>query len=245
MLMAFMLMIVTMLMAFMLMIVTFMIVAVTTAITMLIMMMVMMFIIRLCLGQQILHHRIRLLDQFKQLRPSQLPDRGRHNRRRGIMLPQHLSRLPYLTFLCHIRAAQHNRPCILYLIIKKLSEILHVHPALISIHYSHGTVQTNLQIFGHIAHRIHHIRKLAHTGRFDNHPIRAIFRQHLLQRFSKISYQRAADTAGIHFPDLNPRILQKAAVNPNLSELILNQNHLLSGNGLLEKLFNKGRLTCS
>ena len=50
--------------------------------------------------------------------------------------------------------------------------------------------------------------------------------QHLLQRTAEITHKAAADAAGIHLGDLNPGLLEKAAVNTDLSEFILDQHQL-------------------
>ena len=51
--------------------------------------------------------------------------------------------------------------------------------------------------------------------------------QHLPQRLAEVAHQGAADAAGVHLGDLDAGVLEKAAVNADLTELIFDQNDLL------------------
>ena len=96
---------------------------------------------------------------------------------------------------------------------------------------------------GHLLHCRHHIGQLTNAGGFDDDPVGMILFDHLVQRFAKIAHQAAANTAGIHLSNVNPRILQKAAVNTDLTELIFDQNQLLTGISFLDHLFDESSLT--
>ena len=65
----------------------------------------------------------------------------------------------------------------------------------------------------------------------------------LFQGFSEVSHQRAADAAGVHLPDLHPSLLQETAVDPDLTEFVLNEHHLLPAEGLRQQLFNQRSLS--
>ena len=67
---------------------------------------------------------------------------------------------------------------------------------------------------------------------------------HLFQRFRKIPNQAAADTAGIHLRDIDPGFLQKSAVDADFTEFIFDQNNLLTGEHILNQLFDQCCLTC-
>ena len=58
-----------------------------------------------------------------------------------------------------------------------------------------------------------------------------------------LPYQGAADAAGIHLRDLDAGILQKAAVDADLTELVLDQDHFLAMEGLGEELLDERGLT--
>ena len=51
--------------------------------------------------------------------------------------------------------------------------------------------------------------------------------RNLFQRRAEISDKRTADASGVHLPDLYSGILQKSAVYADLTEFILDQDHLL------------------
>ena len=43
---------------------------------------------------------------------------------------------------------------------------------------------------------------------------------YLLQGLGEIAYERTANTAGIHFRNIDSRVLQKSAVNSDFTELV-------------------------
>ena len=79
------------------------------------------------------------------------------------------------------------------------------------------------------------------AGRLDQDAVGRILRNDLLERAAEIAHQRAADAAGVHLRDLDAGLLQKAAVNADLAELILDQDELLAVIGLLDHLFDQSR----
>ena len=46
----------------------------------------------------------------------------------------------------------------------------------------------------------------------------------LSQRLAEVTHQTAADAAGVHFGNVDARILQETAVNADLTELVLDQH---------------------
>ena len=240
---AFLSMIVVMMMMFMVMIVA--------AAALLAVVMVMMVFMRMGVmvlphfPHQVLRHGVGLFNNLQQLLSRQLRTGRRHNGRLLVQPPQQFHVLLHLGGVRHIRAAQHNGAGIFNLVVEKLTEILHIHPALGGVHHGHGAVENHVHVAGHVPHRLHHVRQLAHAGGLDDNPIRMVFGQHLFQRFAEISHQRAADAAGIHLPDLDAGLFQKSSVNADLAEFIFNQHHLFAGNGLFQQFFNKCRLSSS
>jgi len=65
---------------------------------------------------------------------------------------------------------------------------------------------------------------------------------HVLQRLVEVPHQGAADAPGGHLADLHAGLLQKAAVNADLAELVLDQHQLFAGKGLRQQLFDKSGL---
>ena len=72
----------------------------------------------------------------------------------------------------------------------------------------------------------------------DDDAVGVVLLHHLLQGGAEIAHQRAADAAGVQLVDLDAAFLQKAAVNADLAELVLDQHHLLTGKGLFDELFD-------
>ena len=70
-----------------------------------------------------------------------------------------------------------------------------------------------------------------------------VLSDNLLQSFAEIANQTAADTAGIHFGNVNTGILQKAAIDTNLTKLILDQYQLLTAVALRDHLLDQRCLT--
>ena len=61
----------------------------------------------------------------------------------------------------------------------------------------------------------------------------------LLQRLVEVAHQRAADAAGGHFADLHAAVLQEAAVNGDLAELVFDQHQLFALIGLGQQLLDE------
>ena len=67
----------------------------------------------------------------------------------------------------------------------------------------------------------------------------------ILQRRSEITYEAAADAAGIHLCYLDAGFLQESAVDTYLTELVLDEHDLLSVISVCDELLDKRCLTCS
>ena len=72
---------------------------------------------------------------------------------------------------------------------------------------------------------------------------RVVLLHHLLQSGAEIAHQRAADAAGVQLIDLDAGLFQKAAVDADLAELVLDEHDLLACKGLFDELLDKGGLT--
>ena len=129
----------------------------------------------------------------------------------------------------------------LHLVLVELTEIRHVHLAQFRIDNSGESIQFNLLDPG-ILHGDDDVAQLADARRFDQDSLRLILVNDLFQSRLEIPHQSAANAAGIHLIYLNARILQKASVDSDLSEFILDQNQLLIV-GFLDQLSDQCRLT--
>ena len=147
-------------------------------------------------------------------------------------------------FLLVARMREDDAACILHLIGKELAEIFQVHFALFRV--DDRTERIQLRVGQSRAlHGADHVRQLSDAGRLDDNAVGRVFRRNLFERFCKISDERAADTAGVHLRDLNPRVLQKAAVYADLAELVFDEHDLFALIDFLNELFNERRFPCA
>ena len=64
-------------------------------------------------------------------------------------------------------------------------------------------------------------------------------RQHLLQCVGKVPHEAAADAAGVHLVDLHAGVLEEAAVDGDLAELVFDQHDLFTRVRLGDQLFDQ------
>ena len=134
-----------------------------------------------------------------------------------------------------LRAAENDCFRALYLIFVELAEVLHIHLDFRRVSYSCCAVELDF-IAADIKHCLDNIGKLSYTRRLDENSVGAELLENLRQRLSEITDKRAADTALIHLGDLNARVLHKAAVNADFTELVFDKNELFAVIALFEKL---------
>ena len=226
--------------AFLAMLVVVMLMVVAAAfLAMLIVVMVML----LLLGQ-LLQRRRKSIPAFhgrQQLLPVQFVPRGRHDGRSRVLFPQQRNTGIQLVLLHPAGAAQNNGAGVLHLVIEKLAEILHIHLGLGGVHHGGKAVQHHIRHL-QILHRTDNVAQLSDAGRLDKDAVGVIGVHHLPQRLAEIPHQTAADAAAVHFGNVDPGLLQKAAVNADLTKLIFNEYQLLAGIGLGNQLLDEGRL---
>ena len=168
---------------------------------------------------------------------------GGHDGGGGVLFPQHCHGGGDLFLAGGLGAAEQDAACVADLVIVELAEVLHIHLDLVHIGHGDKAVQLHVQMLGHALHGAGHIAQLAHAGRLDDDAVGVVLLHHLLQSGAEIAHQRAADAAGVQLIDLDAGLLQKAAVDADLAELVLDQNDLLARKGLLDELFDEGGLT--
>ena len=138
---------------------------------------------------------------------------------------QELCRLKDLLFAGCVRSAHHDEIRAGNLVIEELAEVACIHFCLACVH--NRDFRADLRVLDAL-HRCRDIRELPHAGGLNQDAVRCIFRDNLLQGLGKIPDQCAADAAGIHLCDLDPRVLQESTVNGNVAEFIFDQNQLLA-----------------
>ena len=138
-----------------------------------------------------------------------------------------------------LRAAQQDGAGVLDLVVVEFAKILHINPAFCRI--GHGDKACKLHIGIQLLHGADHVGKLAHAGRLDYDAVGRVLFQYFGHRRAEIAHQAAADAAGIHLGDLDAGFLQKAAVNANLAEFVLDQHQLFPLVGRGDQFFDQRR----
>ena len=161
----------------------------------------------------------------------------------GVLLAQHGHSGGDLLLGGVLGAAQDDAACVADLVVVELTEVLHIHLDLVDVGHGNEAAQLNIQMLGHALDSAGHVGQLADAGGFDNDAVGVVLLHHLLQSGAEIAHQRAADAAGVQLIDLDAGLLQKAAVDADLAELVLDEHDLLACKGLFDELLDKGGLT--
>ena len=172
----------------------------------------------------------------------QLVPRSRQNGGVGVLLAQHGDSGGDLFLAGGLGAAEQDAACVADLVIVELAEVLHIHLDLVHIGHGDKAVQLHIQMLSHTLHSAGNIAQLAHTGGLNDDAVGVVLLHHLLQSGTEIAHQRAADAACVQLVDLDAGLLQEAAVDADLTELVLDQNDLLAGKGLLDEFFDQSGL---
>ena len=200
--------------------------------------------VRLLQLTKLVLHRVAVLHCGKDLLSVQLIPRRCDNGRTFVMLTQKRKASLKLLLGEPLRVAEDDRGGTLHLVAEEFTEILHIHLAFLGINDRCEAVQNGILRLC-IAHGADHVTQLPYAGGLYQHAIGTETFQHLKEGAAEIRHKAATDTARIHFIDLNTGIAQKAAVDTDLTKFVFNQNHLLAGICLLEKLFDQRGLSGS
>ena len=109
------------------------------------------------------------------------------------------------------------------LIVEEFAEIAGVHFGLARVH--DGDLRADVRAL-HALHRGGDIGQLADARRLDEDTVGGELVHDLFEGLGEVAHQSAADAAGIHLRDLDARVLQEAAVNGDLAELVLDEDEL-------------------
>ena len=161
----------------------------------------------------------------------------------GVLLTQHGHSGGDLLLGGVLGAAQDDAACVADLVVVELTEVLHIHLDLVDVGHGNEAAQLNIQMLGHALDSAGHVGQLADAGGLDDDAVGVVLLHHLLQSGAEIAHQRAADAAGVQLIDLDAGLLQKAAVDADLAELVLDEHDLLACKGLFDELLDKGGLT--
>ena len=211
--------------------------------------MVMMVMVVLVLGLlgkelQLLFKGILVLHRLENLCAGELIPRGGNDGGVLVVLAQQSDAGFKLFGLDTIRAAQNDGVCVLDLVVIELAEVLHVHFALVCIGNGGEAIQRNV-FHVQVLHGTDHIAQLAYAGRLDQNAVRVVGLQHLTQRLAEVAHKAAADAALAHLGDFNAGVLQKAAVNGNLAELVFDEDELFALKSFGDQLADQRGFACA
>ena len=185
------------------------------------------------------------LDGLQNSLSVKLGQRRCNDRRLGVMGPEQFHHFRSLRVAGLISPCQDDSTGVLDLVNKELTKVLDIQFGLGSVYDRDSAVQYHIRVFCYTIDSGHDFGELADTGGLDQDALRRIGIHDFPERGAEITYQRAADTAGIHFTDLNPGLFQKASVDADLTEFVLDQNYFGARQGVSEELFDQGCLSGS
>ena len=192
------------------------------------------------LRHQLLRQGIAILHGGQELRPGELVPGGGDDGGLFVLLPQQGRRRFQLLPVQLLGAAENDSSGVLDLVGVELAEVFQIDLRLAGVGHSDRAAQGHVRRpLRHVLNRPDHVGQLAYAGGLDEDAVGVELGHHLLQRLAEVAHQGAADAAGIHFGDLNPRILEEAAVDADLAELVLDEDDLLALEGLVQQLFDQ------
>ena len=210
-----------------------------TAAALLVMLMVMMMLVRFFFQHsQFGLQRILLFHGFQHLGTGEILPGSSDDLSGFVMLTQQCHSILQLLVAHTGGTGQNDAAGMLNLIVEELTEVLHVHLALVGIGNGSKAVKHSLLHLQPL-HGTDNIGQLAHTGGLNEDAIGMILLQNLTQSLAKIAHQTAANAAGVHLRDFDAGILQKTAVNADLTELVFDKHQLFPLIGFLNELFDQ------
>ena len=180
------------------------------------------------------------------LGPGELVPGGGEDGGLGVLGAQQIDGGVQLALVHALGAGEEDGGGVLHLVVEELAEVLHVDPGLGGVH--HGDEAVELKLRGLPLHPLHggdHVGQFSYAGGLDDDAVGGVVLQHLFQGGAEVAHQGAADAAGVHLGDLHSGVLQEAAVNADLAELVLDEHVLLALEGLAEELLDEGGLAGS
>ena len=230
----------------MVIVVMLVLVAMALLVTVVVMMTVVMLVVLMLLLELLERcgEGILLLHCCEDILAVELVPRGCYDSRLGVMLSDKLNGLLCLMRLCNVCVRENDAGCVSDLIVVEFTEVLHIHLALVHVGDGGEAIKDSVLCLNRL-YSLDNVGQLSYSAGLDDNSVGVEFVKHLSERLRKITNERAADTAGIHLGDLNARILKKAAVDTDLTELVFDEYKLFACVGFLNKLFDKCSLAGS
>ena len=133
--------------------------------------------------------------------------------------------------------AENDAGRVFYLIIKELTEVLHIHLALCRVDYDSRSIKNGVFSFNTLNSR-DNVAELTDTRGLDKNSVGLVLVKHLDKCLAEISDKTATNASRIHFGNLNAGVLEKAAVNADFTEFVFDKNDLLAAERFGKQLFN-------
>ena len=176
-----------------------------------------------------------------QLLAGKIVPRGGHHSCFGVMLPQQCHGGIQLGLRNGIGAGQDNGGSGLDLVVVELTKVFGVELDLASIGYGNSVTKCYIGT-GHLFHGANDVGQLTNTGGFNNDPVGIILGDDLLKSLAKVAHQAAANAAGVHLRDVDAGLLEEAAVNTDLTELVFDEHQLLALVAFCDHFFDQSCL---
>ena len=158
----------------------------------------------------------------------------------GILLPQQGHGGLQLLLAQLLGTAEDDGAGGLDLVVVKLAEVLHVDLHLGGVGHGDEAVELHVRLVLHgVLHGHDHVAELAHAGGLDEDAVGVELVLHLDEGLVEVTHQGAADAARRHLADLHAGLLQEAAVDGDLTELVFDQHQLFALVGLGQQLFDQ------
>ena len=171
--------------------------------------------------------------------PAQFFPRGSHHNGIRIVFAEKCNAFGNFGIAHAPGATENDGPCMFDLVVEKFAEVFHIHPAFFGIY--HYRIAGKFRVFESGAfHCPDYVAQLPDSGRFDQNAVGMVFFLYPAQSQPEISDQTATDTARIHLRDLNTRLFQETAVNPDLAEFVFNQDQFFSAVSVGNQFFDQG-----
>ena len=171
----------------------------------------------------------------------QLVPRSRQNGGVGVLLAQHRGGSLELFLRELLRAGKNDRAGGLDLVVVELTEVLHIDLDLAGV--GHGDIAVELELARALVDRAldgdDDVRELADAARLNEDAVGVELRHDLFERLVEVTDEGAADAARGHLGDLDARLLQKAAVDVDLAEFVLDQHEFFAAVGFRDQLFDE------
>ena len=171
----------------------------------------------------------------------QLVPRSRQNGGVGVLLAQHRGGSLELFLRELLRTGKNDRAGGLDLVVVELTEVLHIDLDLAGV--GHGDIAVELELAQALVDGAldgdDDVRELADAARLNEDAVGVELRHDLFESLVEVADEGAADAARGHLGDLDAGLLEKAAVDVDLAEFVLDQHELFAAVGFRDQLFDE------